>query len=111
MVDQFTTTVAAPEAYKTHIHELAASLLPPRSAAIVARCDEHAEDLHRGQLRGDGSPYIVHPRRVALLGATICSDEAVLAAFLVGLLHDVVEDCGVDISWVEEQYGPVVARS
>lgn len=44
---------------------------------------------HKGQTRWDGSPYVVHPLRVAarLDGKTLT---------VLGLLHDVLEDCGED---------------
>src|SRR6185295_3061134 len=64
---------------------------------------------HDGQRRKwGGEPYIMHPMRVAgrvtlLEGA---SEEMVAAAWL----HDVVEDCGVSIESLREQFGSIVAR-
>ncbi|GIF78204.1 HD domain-containing protein [Asanoa siamensis] len=54
--------------------------------AFAARC-------HAGQVDKAGRPYIAHPRAVAAL-LTAHGDEAVMA----GLLHDVVEDCGVTLA-------------
>jgi len=45
-----------------------------------------AHGAHDGQTDKTGAPYILHPLRVALMGE--CADDRV-----VGLLHDVVEDC------------------
>lgn len=52
-----------------------------------------ANTLHKEQWRRDGSPYIVHPTRVATHLASLgISHEHALAA---AMLHDVIEDCGV----------------
>lgn len=50
-----------------------------------------ARQLHNGQYRKDGMPYIIHPLKVCttLINYGI-SDDTVLAA---SLLHDVLEDC------------------
>ncbi len=52
-----------------------------------------ALEMHRGQKRKEGIPYIVHPMTVAChcLAAGLCEDEVIAAA----LLHDVCEDCPV----------------
>lgn len=54
-----------------------------------------AREKHTGQLRKDGQPYIVHPLTMACnaLGMGI-RDDAVVATIL---LHDVCEDCGVNV--------------
>jgi guanosine-3',5'-bis(diphosphate) 3'-pyrophosphohydrolase len=49
-----------------------------------------AEDLHRGQFRGTGDPYIIHPLAVARILADLRMDEDTIVA---ALLHDVLEDC------------------
>lgn len=55
-----------------------------------------ARQLHDGQYRKDGSPYISHPLKVC---TTLISygieDDVTLAA---SLLHDVLEDCGDKLS-------------
>ncbi|SNT64362.1 HD domain-containing protein [Asanoa hainanensis] len=58
----------------------------------VEETDAFAARCHEGQVDKAGRPYIDHPRTVAaaLVGH---GDEAVMA----GLLHDVVEDCGVTL--------------
>jgi len=61
---------------------------------------------HRRQMRkGSGLPYIVHPVHVSvILLRHGFSTEAAIA----GLLHDVVEDQGYDLTEITEQFGPVV---
>ncbi|HRP62689.1 MAG TPA: HD domain-containing protein [Phycisphaerales bacterium] len=72
------------------------------AAAFAARA-------HVGQLRKDGkTPYFSHPCRVTLTVACVfgCTDAPTLAA---ALLHDVIEDCGVDYNEVAEAFGSDVA--
>ena len=54
-----------------------------------------ASERHSGQFRDDGTPYIIHPLRMACHATDICiKDENIMVAIL---LHDVVEDCGVPL--------------
>ena len=64
---------------------------------------------HRDQIRGDdGTPYIAHPMRVALiiLMEFQCDDPEVTAA---AVLHDVLEKTGATYDELEKQFGPRVA--
>jgi GTP pyrophosphokinase len=68
-----------------------------------------AERVHRGQVRGDGSPYIVHPVRTALLALQYesgCAADIVIAC----LLHDALEDTSLREADVATEFGDVVAR-
>jgi (p)ppGpp synthase/HD superfamily hydrolase len=69
---------------------------------------EYARSAHEGQTRKDGSPYIVHPLRVAaIIGSlefTAYKTEAVMAA----VLHDVVEDTDVIIENIYSVFGTIV---
>lgn len=50
-------------------------------------------DAHKGQVRKDGQPYIVHPLTMACHAIALgVRKPSVIAALL---LHDVCEDCGV----------------
>ncbi|MBR4933318.1 MAG: HD domain-containing protein, partial [Clostridia bacterium] len=52
---------------------------------------DYAADLHEGQYRVSGDPYISHPIAVAETVVTLGLDtDSICAAFL----HDTVEDCG-----------------
>jgi GTP diphosphokinase / guanosine-3',5'-bis(diphosphate) 3'-diphosphatase len=111
LVDAFRATVDAPAAYSALIMATSRSVLSAEGVRLVEQCDKAAEVFHFGQVRGDGSPYIVHPRRVALLASRTCESSMVQEALLVGLLHDVVEDCGVGVDWIRDHYGSIVAGS
>lgn len=70
---------------------------------------ELAERAHRGQVRDEGTQYIIHPiraTRILLKEVGIKDVDAVCAL----LLHDVVEDTSIDIETIQEQFGNEVAR-
>lgn len=56
---------------------------------LIGRAYDIAEEMHRGQLRKSGEPYLIHPMAVAEILADLGMDEETIIA---GLLHDVVED-------------------
>jgi len=65
---------------------------PTDTEALIASAFDFAFQLHEGQFRATGEPYIVHPIAVADLLRDIGASAAVIAA---GFLHDVVEDTQV----------------
>ena len=65
-----------------------------------------ATKAHEGQLRLSGEPYITHPVAVATIIADLGLDTVSAAA---ALLHDAVEDTGVTLAQIEEEFGPAVA--
>lgn len=77
--------------------------------ARVERAYRIAERAHRGQRRDEGSPFIEHPLRVALIVAEeLGRPEADLIC--AALLHDVVEDTPVTLAEVQETCGDSVAH-
>jgi len=65
----------------------------------------YAAKAHEGQTRKTGEPYITHPVAVACILAKLHLD---LPTLLAALLHDVVEDTGVLVSEIAEQFGKQV---
>lgn len=65
----------------------------------------YAAKAHEGQMRKTGEPYITHPVAVACILAKLHLD---LPTVLAALLHDVVEDTGVSVSEIAEQFGKQV---
>ena len=63
---------------------------------LIGHAYDVAEEMHRGQLRKSGEPYLIHPMAVAEILADLGMDEETIVA---GLLHDVVEDT----SYTEEE--------
>jgi len=66
-----------------------------------------ADEVHLGQLRNSGEPYITHPISVAQQCAEWKLDAQALMA---ALLHDVIEDCGISKAEVIERFGAPVAE-
>ena len=76
---------------------------------IVARADAFAARAHSAinhKRKYTGDDYIVHPREVAAIVATVPHTPEMLAA---ALLHDTVEDTGVGIETIRAEFGAVVA--
>ena len=69
---------------------------------LIAKAFQLAYRAHDGQLRASGEPYIIHPIAVAGLLKEIGASPSVIAA---GLLHDVVEDTGIQLDYIEENFG------
>lgn len=66
-----------------------------------------AVEAHAGQVRKmANTPYILHPMEVASIIGTMTDDEDVMIA---GLLHDTIEDSGVDPGVIREKFGPRVS--
>ena len=75
---------------------------------MIVRAYEYARDLHEGQYRVSGEPYISHPVAVATIVAGLELDtESICAA----LLHDTVEDCSekTNLKEIENLFGKTVA--
>lgn len=62
---------------------------------------EFAEKAHEGQKRDSGDDFFEHPKAVGLILAELKLDIDTIVA---GLLHDVVEDCGVSIDEIKEKF-------
>jgi GTP pyrophosphokinase len=80
---------------------------PGEDAEMIVRAAKLASMAHAGQRRRSGEPYVTHPMAVARIVAELGLDAPTVAA---ALLHDAVEDTGVTLQSVEEEFGPVVAR-
>ncbi|HJR24078.1 MAG TPA: bifunctional (p)ppGpp synthetase/guanosine-3',5'-bis(diphosphate) 3'-pyrophosphohydrolase [Acidimicrobiales bacterium] len=79
---------------------------PKSSTALITRAYLAASDAHRGQTRRSGESYIQHPLAVARIVADLGLDDVTIAA---ALLHDAVEDTGLALDDLEQDFGPDVA--
>ncbi len=62
---------------------------------------EIAEQLHYGQYRESGEPYIIHPIMVSLFLAKFQLD---FKATIAGLLHDVLEDTNIEKEEIVKEF-------
>ena len=83
------------------------SYLTPEQVNLVRRAYYYAEQAHDGQIRRSGEPYITHPLEVAAILADMHMDHHSLMA---AMLHDVIEDTGIEKGAIVEQFGEVVAE-
>jgi GTP diphosphokinase / guanosine-3',5'-bis(diphosphate) 3'-diphosphatase len=80
---------------------------PESDASLICRAFNFAYQLHEGQYRKSGEPYIAHPIAVASLLRDLGGDSVTIAA---GFLHDVVEDTDVTSEDIEEMFGEQVRQ-
>lgn len=66
-----------------------------------------AADAHKEQERASGDPYITHPLETAKILAEIHMDTPTLTS---AILHDVVEDTGLDKEDIKTEFGEEVAN-
>src|ERR687885_1035668 len=85
----------------------AASEPVPDDLNLICRAFEFAYQLHEGQYRASGEPYIAHPVAVAGLLRDLGGSSVMIAA---GFLHDVVEDTEVTPEEIEARFGVEVRR-
>ena len=74
----------------------------------ITRAFQYARELHEGQVRASGEPYISHPIAVAEIVAGLELDTDSICA---ALLHDTVEDCAdkTSVKEIEKLFGSGVA--
>lgn len=77
-----------------------------RQRDLIEKAYNKALELHQGQLRKSGEPYIVHPVQVTLILADMQQDYCALCG---ALLHDTVEDTDYSLDDVREEYGETIA--
>ena len=80
---------------------------PKADLALLQRAYDVAEAAHAGQKRKSGDPYITHPLAVATVLAGLGMDTTTLVA---ALLHDTVEDTGVTLDTITDEFGSEVTH-
>ena len=81
--------------------------LSPADNELVCRAFTFAYQLHQGQRRASGEPYICHPVAVSGLLRELGGSPAMIAA---GFLHDIVEDTDVTPEELEKLFGVEVRQ-
>lgn len=90
------------------LYELTSTYLhKEENQALIKKAYDWAFNLHKGQFRKSGEPYIIHPLNVACILAELHVGPATIAA---GLLHDVVEDTNCTKEDLEREFGSDIAE-
>ena len=80
----------------------------PLDTQLLDKAIEFAVKAHSGTARrGKGFPYIVHPMEAMEIVSTMTADQELLAA---AALHDTVEDTGVTVEQLREEFGDRIAE-
>ena len=74
---------------------------------LVRRAYFYAEQAHDGQVRRSGEAYVTHPLAVAEILRDMHMDHQSLIS---AMLHDVIEDTGIDKVAIEGQFGETIAN-
>lgn len=73
---------------------------------LIERAYHFAAKSHAGHKRASGLPYLSHPLGVSMILADLRMDSVSISS---GLLHDTVEDCGVTVGQLRDDFGEEVA--
>ena len=79
----------------------------PEEVEMITNAYKYAKDMHDGQLRESGEPYIMHPLNVAYILADMKADRNTVCA---GLLHDVIEDTSATKEDIANLFNPEIAE-
>ena len=79
----------------------------PEDQARIVQAAEKSRQLHQGQLRESGEPFIVHPIQVAEILIDLRLDAA---AIVSALLHDVLEDTTMTRAELRHEFGKDVEQ-
>jgi guanosine-3',5'-bis(diphosphate) 3'-pyrophosphohydrolase len=79
---------------------------PSAATDAIERAYEFSAEVHKGQRRASGEPYLTHPLNVAGIIAEMRLD---VPSVVTGLLHDTVEDTLATLEQIGELFGPEVA--
>jgi len=87
--------------------DLVKNYLPEKEVVSIKKALDFAHDSHKNQKRISGEPYIIHPVSTAFHLAKMRLDSETIQA---GLLHDVIEDCGVSHEELAENFNINIAN-
>ena len=79
----------------------------PDEVEIITKAYKLAENLHSGQKRQSGEPYIVHPLAVADILAEMKADRDTICA---ALLHDTLEDTNITKEEISREFNSTIAN-
>lgn len=91
----------------TTVKEIVAAMKDPapEDIALVESAFAFSEEVHKDHKRYSGEPYFIHVAAVAKHLAELGMDSSTIAA---GLLHDAIEDTGLEPKVLKEKFGQEV---
>ena len=96
----------APEAVQPLLATVATAH-PKADLSAIVRAYHVADEMHAGQMRRSGDPFITHPLAVAQILADMGMDPTTIVG---ALLHDAVEDTDASIDDIRASFGEEVAE-
>ncbi len=79
---------------------------PKADVRLIERAYDVAAQMHAGQVRKSGDPYITHPLAVATILAELGMNHETLCA---ALLHDTIEDTAYTLAELRRDFGDDIA--
>lgn len=100
------SVIPAVEEKRKELIKKVRSFNPRADIKLLKKAIDYAVEKHGNQLRKSGDLFVTHPIETALICADLKLDTETIAA---AVLHDVVEDCGVSMDEVTEEFGSEIA--
>jgi len=75
---------------------------------LIEKAIVFAQEKHKGQLRRDGTPYILHPLRVSEIVRKFKKSNKLNEIMAAAILHDTLEDTDTTIPELLENFGELV---
>ena len=97
----------SPEMRFAKLKRIASGYLSEEDCAMLEKAYHFASEVHAGQKRKSGEPFVAHPIEVALILTDLRMDVDTLCA---ALLHDTVEDTPTTVEQVSDLFNPQVAQ-
>ncbi|MFZ1258263.1 MAG: RelA/SpoT family protein [Candidatus Saccharimonas sp.] len=91
---------------QTDLLELAKRHYGKKPIGVLKQAMEYATEMHFGQMRKSGEPYITHPLQV---GALLMEWGMDIDTVIAGILHDTVEDTPATLEHIETLFGRDIA--
>ena len=82
------------------------SYYPAADVELIRRAYDFSANVHQGQKRLSGEPYLTHPLAVANIIADLKLD---VPSVVGGLLHDTVEDTLTTVDEIKASFGREIA--
>lgn len=95
-----------PQVLYEHLISMIKKYHPSDDISMIEKAYKVAYDMHDGQCRKSGEPYIIHPVCVCIILAELEMDKETIVA---GMLHDVVEDTQMTSKELAAEFGDEVA--